>query len=272
MAEGRARRDRCGSRCSDGQNRFHPGTRPWLRTSTIAVDRRRDRRPHGRASSARMLGIPGRQAEYLVVGFGVEASLPWLLDLYQASRSSSRDRLQQGGMVGGHVRSDCRDDGLVAVAPGRVTAFAPDDPGHLVLLERSTRAPLPECWHDAGVGAARLRIQLCGATTLSSATGNGSNRSFPARQGRAAVRLPGHQSRSRHRPRSARRRAWPEPVPASAAAQGSNPLLSKLRRILGADAVEGRPSVRLRLPTDSSVDVEKAAETVHRGRVEGRSR
>src|SRR6516165_6047702 len=84
----------------------------------------------------------------------IAASLTWLLDLYPGEQVFPLDRLQQGGMISSHVRSDCRDDGLVAVAPGHVTAFAPDDPGHLVLLERSTRAALPECWHDLGVGAA----------------------------------------------------------------------------------------------------------------------
>jgi len=33
--------------------------------------------------------------------------LPWLLDLYPGEQVFPLDRLQQGGMVGGHVRSDC---------------------------------------------------------------------------------------------------------------------------------------------------------------------
>jgi hypothetical protein len=53
-----------------------------------------------------------------------QACLPWLLDLYPGEQVFQLDRLQQGGMVGGHVRWDCRNDGLVAVAPGHVTAFA----------------------------------------------------------------------------------------------------------------------------------------------------
>jgi hypothetical protein len=40
-----------------------------------------------------------------------QASLPGLLDLYPGEQVFPLDRLQQGGMVGGHVRSDCRDDG-----------------------------------------------------------------------------------------------------------------------------------------------------------------
>lgn len=110
--------------------------------------------------------------------------------------------------------------------------------------------------------APRLRIQLCGATIVER-DGERLEPQLPGRQGRllfAYLVLNRDHATGRDRLADA---LWPEPVPASAAA-GLNPLLSKLRRILGADAVEGRSSVRLRLPTDSSVDVEKAGEAVHR--------
>jgi hypothetical protein len=102
--------------------------------------------------------------------------------------------------------------------------------------------------------APRLRIQLCGETIVER-DGERLEPLLPGRQGRllfAYLVINRDHATGRDRLADA---LWPEPVPASAAA-GLNPLLSKLRRILGADAVEGRSSVRLRLPTDSSVDVE----------------
>ena len=108
----------------------------------------------------------------------------------------------------------------------------------------------------------RLRIQLCGATIVER-DGERLEQQLPGRQGRllfAYLVINRDHASSRHQLADA---LWSEPVPGSAAA-GLNPLLSKLRKILGPDAVEGRSSVRLRLPTDSSVDVENAAEAVHR--------
>jgi DNA-binding SARP family transcriptional activator len=42
------------------------------------------------------------------------------------------------------------------------------------------------------------------------------------------------------------------------------PLVSKLRRLVGHDALEGRSSLRLRLPDDAWVDLEAAVEALHR--------
>jgi len=117
--------------------------------------------------------------------------------------------------------------------------------------------------------APRLRIQLCGATIVERDRER-LEPQLPGRQGRLFAYLVINRDHATGRDRLADA-LWPEPVPASAAA-GLNPLLSKLRRILGADAVEGRSSVRLRLPTDSSVDVEKSGRGGPPGRVEGRSR
>ena len=111
---------------------------------------------------------------------------------------------------------------VVAVAPGHVTAFAPDDPGHLVLLERSTRAPLPECWHDLGVGAAAadpaVRRHHCRARRGTARTG-----SFPAVK--AGCCSPTWSSIAITPPAEigSPTALWPEPVPASAAA-GLNPV------------------------------------------------
>jgi len=55
---------------------------------------------------------------------------------------------------------------------------------------------------------------------------------------------------------------WREPDPAAVDAR-LNPLLSKLRRVFGAESVDGRSALRLCLP-DAWVDLEAAAEAIHR--------
>jgi DNA-binding SARP family transcriptional activator len=106
-----------------------------------------------------------------------------------------------------------------------------------------------------------VRIQICGTLALE-------------RDGqRLDARLPGRQGRllftylvvNRHRqvPRDELAGAlWRECDPDAADAR-LNPLLSKLRRVLGAEAVEGRSAIRLCLP-DARVDLEAAAEAIHR--------
>ncbi len=107
----------------------------------------------------------------------------------------------------------------------------------------------------------RVRIQICGALAVE-------------RDGqRLELRLPGRQGRlmftylvvNRHRyiPRHELAEAlWREPDPAAVDAR-LNPLLSKLRRVFGADAVDGRTALRLCL-RDAWVDLEAAAEAIHR--------
>ena len=55
---------------------------------------------------------------------------------------------------------------------------------------------------------------------------------------------------------------WPNQP--SAGETGLNPLISKLRKALGADVVDGRSSLRLRLDADARVDVEVAEAAVHK--------
>jgi len=55
---------------------------------------------------------------------------------------------------------------------------------------------------------------------------------------------------------------WRESDPATVDAR-LNPLLSKLRRVFGPQAVTGRPTLRLSLP-EVSVDLESAVEAIHR--------
>jgi len=90
----------------------------------------------------------------------------------------------------------------------------------------------------------QTRIQICGALTVE-------------RDGqRLDARLPGRQGRllfvflvvNRHRQVSRDELAealWREPDPAAVDAR-LNPLLSKLRRVFGADAVSGRSALRAR--------------------------
>jgi DNA-binding SARP family transcriptional activator len=106
-----------------------------------------------------------------------------------------------------------------------------------------------------------VRIQICGALAVER---NGQ---------RLDGRLPGRQGRllftylvvNRHRfvPRDEVAEAlWREPDPAAVDAR-LNPLLSKLRRVFGTDALDGRSAVRLCLG-DAWVDLEAAVEGIHR--------
>jgi SARP family transcriptional regulator, regulator of embCAB operon len=108
--------------------------------------------------------------------------------------------------------------------------------------------------------SAPVRVQICGALVIE-------------RDGqRLEGRLPGRQGRllftylvvNRHRsmPRDELAEAlWREPDPAAIDAR-LNPLLSKLRRVFGTDAVDGRSTLRLDL-RDSWVDLEAATEAIH---------
>jgi DNA-binding SARP family transcriptional activator len=105
------------------------------------------------------------------------------------------------------------------------------------------------------------RVQLCGPLVIER-DGERVESRLPGRQGRL---LFGYLAVNRHR--SAGRDelvagVWPkDPPPATDASL--NALLSKVRRALGAEAVEGRSSLRLRLD-DAWVDVEAATEAIHR--------
>lgn len=107
----------------------------------------------------------------------------------------------------------------------------------------------------------RLRIQLCGTLAIER-DGRRLDTLLPGRQGRL---LFAYLVVNRHRqvPRDEVAEAlWREPDPAVVDAR-INPLVSKLRRVLGADAVDGRVTLRLCLP-DAWVDLEAAAEAIHR--------
>jgi len=105
-----------------------------------------------------------------------------------------------------------------------------------------------------------VRIQICGALAVER-DGQRLDARLPGRQGRLLFTYL-VVNRHRHIPRDELAEAlWREPDPAAVDAR-LNPLLSKLRRVLGADAVDGRSTLRLCL-RDAWVDLEAAA-AIHR--------
>jgi DNA-binding SARP family transcriptional activator len=106
-----------------------------------------------------------------------------------------------------------------------------------------------------------LRVQVCGALAIER-DGQRLDGLLPGRQGRL---LFAYLVVNRHRPAPRDEVAealWREPDPAAVDAR-LNPLLSKLRKVLGADSVDGRSALRLCLP-EAWVDLEAAAEAIHR--------
>ncbi|HEU5003047.1 MAG TPA: BTAD domain-containing putative transcriptional regulator [Actinomycetota bacterium] len=105
------------------------------------------------------------------------------------------------------------------------------------------------------------RIQLCGPTAIERG-GTRLEGRLPGRQGRL---LFAYLVLNRHRPigRDELVEAlWPQELPPATDA-GLNALISKLRKALGAGALEGRSSLRLQFPEACFVDVEAAPAAVH---------
>ena len=106
-----------------------------------------------------------------------------------------------------------------------------------------------------------VRIQICGTLAVER-DGQRLDALLPGRQGRLLFTYL-VVNRHRHIPRDELADAlWREPDPAAVDAR-LNPLLSKLRRVFGADAMDGRSTLRLCL-RDAWVDLEAATEAVHR--------
>jgi pentatricopeptide repeat protein len=106
-----------------------------------------------------------------------------------------------------------------------------------------------------------VRIQICGTLAVE-CDGQRLDGLLPGRQGRLLFIFL-VVNRHRQAPRDELAEAlWREPDPTAIDAR-LNPLLSKLRRVFGADVVEGRSALRLRLP-GAWVDLEAAAEAIHR--------
>ncbi|HEX9042645.1 MAG TPA: BTAD domain-containing putative transcriptional regulator [Trebonia sp.] len=109
--------------------------------------------------------------------------------------------------------------------------------------------------------AGLVRIQICGPLAID-CDGQRLDGGLPGRQGRllfAYLVI----NRHRHVPRDEVAEAlWREPDPAAVDAR-LNPLLSKLRRVFGTDAIDGRSTLRLCL-RDAWVDLEAAVDAIHR--------
>jgi DNA-binding SARP family transcriptional activator len=106
-----------------------------------------------------------------------------------------------------------------------------------------------------------VRIQICGSLAVER-DGQRLDAGLPGRQGRL---LFAYLVVNRHRyvPRNEVAEAlWREPDPAAVDAR-LNPLLSKLRRVFGADSIDGRSTLRLCL-RDAWVDLEAAVDAIHR--------
>jgi DNA-binding SARP family transcriptional activator len=106
-----------------------------------------------------------------------------------------------------------------------------------------------------------LRVQICGALAIE-CDGQRLDGLLPGRQGRllfAYLAVNRHRQVPRHEVAEA---LWREPDPVAVDAR-LNPLLSKLRRVFGADSIDGRCTLRLCLP-DAWIDREAAAEAIHR--------
>jgi SARP family transcriptional regulator, regulator of embCAB operon len=109
---------------------------------------------------------------------------------------------------------------------------------------------------------ASTRIQLCGPTVIER-DGQRLEDRLPGRQGRllfAYLVLNRHRLVSRDELAEA---IWPRQLPTAADA-GLNALISKLRKLLGAGAIDGRTALRLTLEEDAQVDVEAAVSAAHR--------
>jgi len=106
-----------------------------------------------------------------------------------------------------------------------------------------------------------LRVQICGPLAVES-DGQRVEAGLPGRQGRLLFT---YLVANRHRQVSRDEVAdalWRETDPAAVDAR-LNPLLSKLRRVFGPHAVDGRSLLRLQLP-GAWIDLEAAVEAIHR--------
>lgn len=188
------------------------------------------------------------------------ASKLGLFGVDPADEILATDRFEQGWVVGAQMLADQLNHRLLAVTARHISAFAPDQTGHDVLLDRPSSRRY--CDH-VGVALVSpvLRINVCGPLVVHRG-GQRIDVELPGRQGRL---LFAYLVLNRHRPVPRDELAealWREPDPAAVDAR-LNPLLSKLRRVLGADSVQARTTIRLHLEA-AWVDVEAAHEAIHR--------
>jgi SARP family transcriptional regulator, regulator of embCAB operon len=109
------------------------------------------------------------------------------------------------------------------------------------------------------------RIQLCGRF-VARVAGRRIDRALPGRQGRLLFAyLAVNRDRVASRDELAEA-LWPRGLP-SAPELALSALLSKLRRLLPAGALEGRSAIRLELGRHARVDLEAARDGIHRAEV-----
>lgn len=109
---------------------------------------------------------------------------------------------------------------------------------------------------------AETRVHLCGQLSVR-LQGRRLEEQLPGRQGRILFSyLATHRLRATPRPMLLDV-LWPETPPA-AAESALAALLAKLRRLLGDDALTGKQELRLVLPEGAWIDLEAAAEGLHR--------
>jgi DNA-binding SARP family transcriptional activator len=112
------------------------------------------------------------------------------------------------------------------------------------------------------VSGPQTRIQLCGRLTAR-LEGERIEGSLPARQGRMLFAyLVAHRWEPSTRDQLIEA-IWPTGPPA-APDTALSALLTKLRGVLGADALDGKRDIQLQLPADAWIDLEAAPEGLHR--------
>ena len=119
---------------------------------------------------------------------------------------------------------------------------------------------LPSCLNLGAILG--TRIQLCG-TVVATVDGKRVEDELPGRQGRLLfVYLVANRQRTSSRP-ELMDAVWPERLP-HAPDSALSALLSKLRRVVGAERLVGRSKLRLTLTDDAWIDAEAGREALHR--------
>ena len=149
-------------------------------------------------------------------------------------------------MVGAHVIANLRHDVLLGVAARDEATLAGDLFGHCCSL-LAVRG-----WDYLGVVLGRTKVQLCGRLVVE-LDGRRVDGAMPGRQGRVLFAY-----LAVNRNRTLTRGQLLDALWADGRDGGLAPLLSKLRRTVPLDGL------RLALPPGSWVDVEAAADAVHR--------
>lgn len=168
-------------------------------------------------------------------------------------------------MVALDVRLDPGDEVVVALGAHRLAALAVDYFRHSDLLEDDAHIVAGGgCGYLVEILASEsgTRIQLCGRLVVELG-GKRLESALPGRQGRLLfVYLAANRARPLGRDELADA-LWPANPPEAAEASLSA-VLSKLRRVLGAETLAGKSELRLVLPPDAWIDLEAASVGVHR--------